>query len=147
MTTKVSVDGLNEIAAEHRALDRQYTMFQTLLDDDGTQLPTLRARLTNLATVLECHFEHEEDGGYFTDIIEASPELGQRARDLESEHEQLLTRFQQIGDRLSVPFKVATAFTALKQEIRALIAVCRAHEHLENELAQDACLREIGEEE
>jgi iron-sulfur cluster repair protein YtfE (RIC family) len=147
MTTKVPVDGLQEIDAEHRALDRQYTTFQMLLDDEGTQLPTLQTRLTNLATVLECHFEHEEDGGYFTDIIEASPDLGQRARELESEHEQLLTRFQQIGDRLFVPFNAATAFTALKQEIRELIAACRAHEHSENELTQEAWLREIGEEE
>ena len=147
MTTKVTADSLHEINAEHRALDRQYTTFQTLLDNGDTQLPTLRSRLSNLAAVLQCHFEHEEDGGYFTDIIEAAPHLDRQVRELEFEHEHLLARFQQIDERLSVPVNVAKAFATLKQDIRELVTACRAHERSENKLSQEVRRREFGEAE
>ena len=144
MTTKVTVEVFHEIDSEHQELERQYAAFGAILDDESVHVPILRRRLAELAAVLKCHFEHEEEEGYFKEIIEMAPRLSYEAEELESEHDALLGRLEYLDDQLSTTVDSVAEFADLRQEFREFIEACRAHEHRETALVQEAWLTEIG---
>ena len=90
MTTKVTVEVLQESNSEHQELERQYAAFDAILGGEVVRAPVLRRRLSELAVILKCHFAHEEEGGFFKEIIDMAPRLSRRADELESEHDALL---------------------------------------------------------
>jgi hypothetical protein len=143
MTTKVTVEVFQEIDVEHRELEQQYAAFDAMLDSNSVRVPILRRRLKELAAILKCHFEHEEEEGYFKQVVEIAPRLSHRAEQLESEHDALLRRLDHLDEQLSTT--VGDEFAMLRQEFCQFIEACRAHEQGETALVQEAWLTEIGE--
>lgn len=142
--TEISVDVFQEIDAEHRKLERTYETIKDFLEDAPDHAGVLRKSLTELALELSRHFKREEDGGYFTDIIEIAPRLSPQAIALESEHVQLLKRLQQLQDRLSAAASRAEQYQLIHHDLPVFINACQTHEHREAALVQDAWLTDIG---
>lgn len=145
MTTKVTVEVFQEIDVEHRELERQYAAFEALLNSKSVRVTILRRRLNELAGILKSHFEREEEQGYFKEVVEMAPRLSHRAEKIEAEHEALLGRLGHLDDQLSTTADVEDELTKLRDEFCQFIEACRAHEHRETELVQEAWLTEIGE--
>ncbi len=144
MNTKVTVEVFQEINSEHQELERQYAAFDTFLSGELVRVPSLRRRLSEFAVILKCHFDHEEEGGYFREIVEMAPRLSRVAQELESEHDELLGRLEYLADQLSTTADVAREFAQLHKATTEFIAACRAHEHRETALMQEAWFTEIG---
>lgn len=142
--TEISVEVFQEIDAEHRELERTYETIRAFLADDPEHMDVLRKSLTELSFELRRHFKREEDGGYFTDIMEIAPRLSDQATALESEHEQLLIRLQQLEDRLSVAASRAEQHQLIHHDLPAFINACQTHEHRETAIVQEAWLTDIG---
>lgn len=143
MTTRITDDVFQEIDSEHRELERQYSEFDAFLGGEAVQTPLLRRKLAELAVILKCHFQHEEEEGYFEEIIAVAPRLSYEAEELEAEHDALLGRLEYLDDQLTTTVD-ADDFTRLRKDFTDFIAACRAHEHRETALVQEAWLTEIG---
>ena len=144
MTTKITIEVFQEIDSEHRELERQYAAFDAFLGGEAVRVPILRRRLAELATFLKCHFENEEEDGYFEEIIAIAPRLSHEAEELEIEHDALLGRLEYLDDLLSTTVDATVEMAMLRQEFGEFIEACRAHEHRETALVQEAWLTEIG---
>ncbi len=144
MTTKVTVDVFQEINSEHLKLERQYAAFDAFLGGELVRVPVLRMRFSELAVILKCHFDHEEQGGYFEEIVEMAPRLSRLAQTLETEHDELLARLEYLDDQLSTTADVDEGFARLRKELEEFVAACRTHEHRETALMQEAWFTEIG---
>ena len=144
MSAKVTVEVFQKINSEHQELERQYAAFDAFLSGELVRGPILRRRLSELAFILRRHFDHEEEGGYFKEMIDMAPRLSRLAKKLESEHDQLLGRLEHLDDQLSTTADVDEDFARLKEETTEFIAACRAHEHHETALVQEAWFTEIG---
>lgn len=142
--TEISAEVFQEIDAEHRELERTYEAIREFLADAPEHVDVLRKSLAELSLELSRHFKREEDGGYFTDIIDIAPRLSHQATALESEHEKLLIRLQQLEDRLNVAASRAEQDQLIHHDLPAFINACRTHEHRETELVQEAWLTDIG---
>ncbi len=144
MTTNIISDVFQEIDAEHQELERQYAAFDKFLAGESERTPVLRRRLAELATILKCHFDHEEEEGYFSEIIAIAPRLSYEADELEAEHDALLGRLEYLDDQLSTTADDVDEFTKLRQDFCEFIEACRAHERRETALVQEAWLTDIG---
>ncbi|MCA9047145.1 MAG: hemerythrin domain-containing protein [Planctomycetaceae bacterium] len=144
MLTKVTGEVFREIDSEHQELERQYAAFDEFLNGEHVQCVLLRRRLAELAVILKCHFEHEEEEGYFAEIIALAPRLSYEAEELEAEHDALLGRLEYLDDQLTTVPDDPCEIAKLRQEFADFIASCRDHEHRETALVQEAWLTDIG---
>ena len=144
MTANVTTEVFEEIGAEHQELERQYAAFVEFLDGETVQVAILRRKLAELTVILKCHFEHEEQDGYFAEIIEIAPRLSYEAEELEAEHDGLLGRLEHLDERLIVLHDDVDEIARLRRDFADFIEACRTHERRETALVQEAWLTEIG---
>ena len=93
----------------------------------------LRARLIE-------HFEHEEEGGYFRELVTSAPWLAKQAAVLEQEHVLLRTR---IDDLVSSRYNDHSR-ADLQDRFQNFCEALLAHEVRENNLIQKSQCDDLG---
>jgi iron-sulfur cluster repair protein YtfE (RIC family) len=116
--------------AEHRALNTLLDEIEQASADAATAAETLPPRLRTLYERLADHFETEEQGGLFEQILELAPEQAHECEKLCSEHQGLLRRV----DVLRTADAEARADPGWAASVRAMLAELSGHESRENEL-------------
>lgn len=131
-----------------RPIETEHEHLRGLLDRTSQCLiepPTSRDRLVSvlgelLATIQE-HFQHEEDGGYFTDLIEVSPNLNGRAEALCHEHVEMYAQLDTLRRHVA---EQSIAWSDLRRDFTVFLGRFQTHETAENDMLQEAYCNDLG---
>jgi hypothetical protein len=93
--------------------------------------------------VLE-HFQHEEQGGYFAEAIEAAPRLNDRANMLLGEHAEMARQLVTLQRRVTTEAAGPRWWRRLDEGYSAFVKQFLIHEAAENALLQEAYCEDIG---
>ena len=145
MTTKKSSStDFDQIKEEHRSLIQAVERLRGLLQQPTPRPAAATAMLADLKDHLDVHFAHEEFGGYFSEVREVAPRFAQQIEVLKLQHVEFLETIDAIGQRLDRPPASATWWTAIAADFDLFFDKFQRHESEENELLQDALLRDVG---
>jgi hypothetical protein len=135
---------LPALLEEHAALADLIAQVRGLLSASASSPAELDRRLADLERGLAEHFEHEEQGGYFAEALDAAPHLADRAEALLGEHADLARRLACLR-QLVARREGAFAWRQLLQDgFREFFARFSNHEASENWLVQEAFQHELG---
>ncbi len=135
------VESLNE---EHGFLRAwMVSLRQEFLAPETTAGQAL-AWVTRLRAALVDHFNQEESGGYFAELIAVAPRLSTRAETLEREHVLLLASLDEIQADLRQASPLAPPLASVVERFTTLAGAFLAHEAAENDLVQSAFEDELG---
>ena len=127
------------VGEEHHALRaRMEQLVQAIgRPDDGARW---HGMLDAFRSELEQHFWHEEQGGYFRDLVHAAPWLGAKVDQLEREHRDMLAAVDALR---TVDLNHATRADVARRfdDLRKFVL---DHETRENRLVQDGLCDDLG---
>lgn len=137
---------IEALAGEHVRLETLLRQFEEQLSH--TPGGVERAQFTRLLdeVALHCrrHMEFEEQGGYFTGVLERMPGLSDAVAQLRAQHVTLLAELtdciaaaRQVSDITPLP-------EPLLERFRSWIEQLRTHELQENDLTQAAYYDDVG---
>ncbi|MCH8923438.1 MAG: hemerythrin domain-containing protein [Planctomycetes bacterium] len=145
MTTKKSSStDFDQIQEEHRSLLQAVDRLGGLLQQPTPRPAAAAAMLAELKDHLDVHFAHEEFGGYFSEVREVAPRFAQQIEVLKLQHVEFLETIDAIGRRLDRPAASTTWWTAIAADFDLFFDEFQRHEAEENELLQEALLRDVG---
>lgn len=149
-TTRSDVPSyVEETLDEHRGCMKLVSDVEACLDrrpDEPAQwLAKLRETLESLKFGLQQHFQGEESGPLFADLVETHPRLSGQLDKLVGEHSQMLVEIEgAIGRADALTSPEPFELREFNARIQMLIAMIRRHEAEENELVLRAYWRESG---
>jgi len=123
----------SKVLAEHEALHALLGEIERA-SADTRAADEVKPRLDALRDQLAAHFEGEESGGLFEQIMEEAPEQAHECRKLCDQHTELLERI----DELRGAEAKVRAEPAWGQAVRAMLEELAEHEATENELLSRA---------
>ena len=100
--------------------------------------------LEDLAQHVLDHFEHEEQGGYFADAIQAAPRLRKRIKGLLAEHTQMALQLIALHQCAASDSTGSSWWQELEAGFEAFYERFTAHEAAENRLSQEVYGDDIG---
>ena len=138
-------ENLGTIQGDHSRLRVRLEWLSEELAAAGMTPSQTDRELAQTAAELESHFDHEESGGFFAQILDLSPELDERVRNLLREHQEM----RQVLRSLQRTCRWACAESGQRAGWLAEFADFRRrfdqHEAAEHELLHQALLRDLGE--
>jgi hypothetical protein len=145
-TATTNASALLEIHDEHDRLEALIAEVRwVLLKPSETHLSIIRELMDELASLLKDHFAHEEDGGYFDEIMERNPTLARRVEQLRQDHREMLAAVHNMNRQLEHADSTPLWFAMIGVDFTDFIQRCEAHQREENKMVQEGYLREIGE--
>ena len=132
-----------QLRQEHHELKVLLKRLSDVFDGDGPR-DELSRSLAELRDELDEHFHHEEDGGYFDEIMERAPRLEAKVEELKQQHPALLALVRQLEDYVENAGTDGDAMARIQDEYRAFVRVLTLHEVAENDLLQQAYTEDIG---
>ena len=132
------------IAHEHRQLGGRFEQIRAVLRQKQVNMKAVAELLSDLAQVVERHFAHEEQGGYFCDIVEMSPRLSTDVELLRHQHEVLRCRLRDMCGQVRLAHDSWIWWQALRIDFEGFSQQFAEHEARENSLAQQAYTQDIG---
>lgn len=100
--------------------------------------------LEDLAQHVLDHFEHEEQGGYFADAIQAAPRLRRRIKVLLGEHTQMSLQLIALHQCAASDSAGSSWWQELEAGFEEFCERFTAHEEAENRIAQEVYGDDIG---
>lgn len=143
-TTLISECAIDAIAEEHHELEALYERICNTLADRSECLETVRDLFQEMAQRVRRHFENEEQGGYFREIVELAPRCADKADQLEREHAELMEVAEQLARDIRHARETQVWRLAIRLDFENFIRRCEEHEAAETELVQEAYLQDIG---
>jgi hypothetical protein len=119
-----------KVLAEHKALHALLGEIERASADTRAAADEVKPRLDTLRDQLAAHFEGEESGGLFEQIMEEAPEQAHECQRLCDQHTRLLERIDELREARAE----ARADPAWGQAVRAMLEELAGHEAAENEL-------------
>lgn len=142
MTPKPSPQpGPRPIEQEHLHLRGLLEQLRQCLAGPSAQRTQLAALLRELLTCLQEHFQHEEEGGYFAELVDASPNLSERADALCREHVEMHAQLTALHGHAQ---EAACPWENLQREFAQFLDRFKLHEAAENDMLQQAYCHDIG---
>jgi hemerythrin len=137
---------LHVIQDEHERLEVLITELEwVLIKPSETHLTIVKELMDELALLLKEHFAHEEEGGYFDDLVDIQPAISRRVDRLRQEHREMLAAVQNMIRQLRHADSTPLWFAMIGGEFKDFVRRCTAHQHEENGIVQEGYLTEIGE--
>lgn len=137
---------LLEIHDEHERLEILIAELQwVLLKPSDTHLSIVKELMDELVLLLREHFAHEEEGGYFDELVDLQPAVSARVEQLRQEHRQLLAAVQNMNRQLRHADSTPLWFAMIGAEFADFVQRCEAHQREENNMIQEGYLRDVGE--
>lgn len=145
MTTHtVRTDAAELVQEDHLALKERLKAVQRLLRRADASPAELWPELRALELELAEHFRHEETGGFFSSIVETSPEAADRIAALVREHEQFRWDIGALKDACRVARFDPPQLARLVSLYAGFVRTFDNHEHKEYKLIQEATNRDLG---
>lgn len=142
----------------HAAVRSQHERLQLLLratrevlaarsgQRDGDELSsTMLVLLTYLSEELVAHFEYEEHGGYFSDVLRVAPQLSRALDRFQEEHIELARSSRAVLDLSHNAVKDPRRWQEVESEFGRLFERLRNHEREENTMVQRAFSDDVGQ--
>jgi len=133
---------VDHMLTEHRRLDQLVRRTTSALPsweemDAQDWLPRMTNGLVAIRTELAHHFHDEEQGGCLEEAVARCPQLSAQVQKIEGQHEEILTRLNELIDRCQCAGKLTPQQSlAIEQELRQIVGELRVHESLENRIMQ-----------
>lgn len=129
---------------EHEALRGLLDEVRRVLEAREWHSAGVRGVLVQLRQQLFQHFTHEEQGGYFSTLVAAAPQLANRARALENEHRDLLVQVDQLLEAAALAGHNAARRGQIRLDYAGFVRLMERHEVEEDRLIQEANGHELG---
>ena len=137
----------NQLLGYLLAALRQTIAWEVAGADWSRKLSTLRFLSQSFQRHLERLLELEEHDGYMAEVLKTAPALGKEIDALRNEHLQFRDALHRIVPRLERAGPADHArITALGEELLALMTQLEEHNRREEQILQEALLREEGGE-
>jgi hypothetical protein len=133
---------VDHLLAEHRRLDK--LIRQTLANlpnweeaDLAAWQPRVKAGLSAIRAELAQHFREEEAGGCIEEAVSRCPALAAEARQVASEHAEILRQIDALLDRCAELLEpTAVGVSGIERQVQELVRRLRAHAARENKLIE-----------
>ncbi len=132
-----------QTSQEHRALEDRLRHLEHQAQQVQHTSGQLLQALEQLASFVRKHFEAEQRGGYFAQVVLHAPWLQGRVEELHAQHEQLLKQLENISSQ--VDQAVRHGLLPLLEQLAQWTDQIIKHEHAENRLLQEAFLQDTAE--
>jgi DnaK suppressor protein len=136
----LDLDSLNQLRVQHlglrqllQAIEETLREHRADVERESTGAAAL-ALLGDLARELPEHFQLEERGGYFSDVIAAAPRLSGRAEELCKEHAGFQRQSRELLERAQSAGTAAERWAEVEADFAQVSASLAAHEEAENTL-------------
>lgn len=101
--------------------------------------------LTDLQTELPVHFEFEERGGYFSDVMRLAPRMSRELDRLKGDHLDFVERSRALLDLAYDVLRQSGRWGEVQNAFGALSTRLRIHERKENAIMQEVFSLDIGQ--
>lgn len=101
--------------------------------------------LTDLQTELPVHFEFEERGGYFSDVMRLAPRMSRELDRLKGDHLDFVERSRALLDLAYDVLRQSGRWGEVQIAFGALSTRLRIHERKENAIMQEVFSLDIGQ--
>jgi hemerythrin len=134
------------LLAEHKHLKERIAGLQALIagresiDADERRRTALADALASMSGLLSAHFDHEEEGGYFSEVLARRPDLSARVSALQGQHEHFVRDFAEVA----ATAREKEAPTDIAKQVQSLLDALAQHECDEDALLQEALLTDVG---
>ena len=118
---------------------------ETLLDRQATP-QVVAAMIIELSSRIKQHFDHEEQGGFFEEVIDVAPRLSDRAEALLQQHLEFVDQLDLLQQHAESPAPSDSWWARLIQLFDEFLHRFLAHEQAENALLLQAYNEDIGAE-
>lgn len=137
-------ESFEQIRREHAELRELLGSVSRALADREISLEQASEMFTSLRGQIVKHFETEEQGQFFEEIIDHAPRLSDRANATCDEHEQLLAQVKQMADLALEKAGTPDWWQQLNDQFHDFSKGLMHHESQEMELMQEAYGEDIG---
>jgi hypothetical protein len=144
MGSPLAGDTLNAIAAEHESLANLYEQVSVALDAGPGGPLSASVLLDELVEQVANHFSHEEEGGYYSQVVEIAPWRAPAVDELKRQHSDLLRTVARIAQGARLASKSLLSYEAVWKEFAEFLHSCSDHEARENRLVQEVYLLDIA---
>jgi hemerythrin-like domain-containing protein len=100
--------------------------------------------LSTFERALRSHFQHEEHGGYFTEIVEIAPRMDRQVQRLFLEHNEFAQFVGDLRDRAITGDGSRAWWLELAERFDGFVERFFQHEHAEDALLLETYDRDIG---
>ena len=144
ITNTQNDQGMETFADEHKQLERLLERIQATLMRGPGHFYSLDKLFAELVERIQKHFAHEEQGGYYNEVVEQWPRLAVRAEQLQHQHTELLADVESIHREVRKIPDSTIGCRAIQVHFNEFAERCREHEASENRLIQEAYSRDVG---
>ena len=144
-------DIASQIESDHVRLHAMMSSIGEFLEQDLDPRHFLRWKVESLFQLrdfhnqLAKHFDLEELGGFFTEVLRLSPESANRIKSLMEDHSEILAVLErQIAELRSAESPFPDIQDVLRHDLQTIIQRLRGHEALETELLYAAHYQVYG---
>jgi hypothetical protein len=135
----------DDIHDEHERLDLFFSEITRALAQPEMSRPhVVMGLMAELVALLQNHFAHEEDGGYFTELVEVYPRVAETVERLRQQHRTMLATVRAIHGHLARTADRESCDPAIRRDFLQFVQQCDEHQHEENSLVQEAFCQDIG---
>ena len=140
----LSHDFFKMLQTEHRELAGALSQIQKALSQPDRERAQVTGLITEMAELVESHFHHEEEGGYFSEALEQAPRLTLKAQALLEQHPALLEDVSKLGILAEAGVESEAWWTKIETDFAAFAKRFVEHEASENRLVLEAFTDDIG---
>ena len=135
---------IEHIADEHVNLRALLEEIRETLSRQEATCAAVAARLAELSEDLFSHFAHEEEGGYFSEVISVAPRLKDEVDSLLEQHPRLRQHLEQMLRHTEGGTPSKQWWDEAQAQFEEFTARLVEHEKRENALLQEAFSRDVG---
>jgi len=143
-TTRLTPETLDAIGNEHEALTEFYEQILNTLQEVPCQRLPACALLDQLAEKLDKHFMHEEEGGYYSHVLEIAPWRAATVEELKRQHADLSRAVAQIARGARVAEESLQSWAVVRKDFDAFLRRCVEHEANEERVIQETYLLDVA---
>jgi len=135
---------VEQVQNEHEQIEELFSTIQRNFEGGLRNAPLVRRLLAELVVQAEEHITHEEEGGYFDEVTEDSPQYSHTVAGLLEEHRELLCSCRQLLAGADQAPDSSIWLRAIQHDFDCFVRHWLDHERRENELVQRAYTQEFG---
>jgi hypothetical protein len=143
-TTDPAIASLDAIAEEHETLANLYAQILDALQAAPGDLFPAIGLLDDLVERLVEHFAHEEQGGYYSHVVEMAPWRASTVNELKQQHAVLLALIVRIAQGARLANKSTLWCEAVREEFAEFLRRIVEHEARENRLVHEVYILDVA---
>ncbi len=141
---ELSHEFYEQVRQEHEELRNWLGKLHQTLSQRSDTVSEVTAQVEGLIEHLNRHFQDEEDGGFFHQLVEQAPRYADRTNALREEHTQLRAQAADLAAAARSGEGSDSWWQQLDKDFHEFSRFLMRHENLENELLQDVYDEDVG---